>query len=75
MTRLLLIRPGKGLIFPASILTLSLWERVGGGAGVLWSMLYACVTVFACKRIRALQVRGSGSNFIRSRSIYAGCRP
>ncbi len=31
----LLTRLRKGLIFQAAILTLSLWERVGGGAGVL----------------------------------------
>jgi hypothetical protein len=70
----LLIRPGKGLIFRAAVLTLSLWERVGGEAGVSDGMPSACLTVSACKRIRALQVRGSGSNTIRSGSIICEIR-
>ena len=65
----LLIRHDEVLISSCPVLPLSLWERAGGEAGVSDGMPSACITVSACKRIRALQVRGSGSNIIRSGSI------
>jgi hypothetical protein len=65
----LLIRHDEVSTSSCPVLTLSLWERVGGEAGVSDGMPSACVTVSACKRIRALQVWGSGTSFIRSGSI------
>jgi hypothetical protein len=71
----LLIRHDEVLTSACPVLTLSLWERVGGEAGNSNGMPFASVAAQACKPVCALQVRGSGSNFIRSGSIAFQANP